>query len=297
MKAGPSIRHAREQRAQRQAQQRHHERREQQRAADAGDRHAGKIGLHQRLDQEHREQHVIGQPFQPVPLRLQPHQAALQDEAEHDQQEHRQQCGDHHRHCQRSPRNLGQTIQRALQDEHRGVLVDHFGALGAADVHADQFALDRRGRKPLVPQSDGQIGEGGKVAGKGAGRLRARSLAAVHVDGQAEHEAHRIAFGRERQQPRRVGLERLALDCLDAGREPAVGIGNGNADGLGAEIEADQRAALRPVRGGFDQRENEGGHGMRITCAPQRRQSRKRHGIPSNAMPLREFDLPDRDRD
>ena len=126
---------------------------------------------------------------------------------------------------------------------------------------------------------DGKIGEAGKVAGKGAGRLRARSLAAVHVDGQAEHEADRIAFARERQQPRRIGLERLALDRLDAGREPAVGIGNGDADGLGAEIEADQRAALRPVRGGFDQRKNEGRHGMRITRAPQHRQSRKRHGI------------------
>jgi len=33
------------------------------------------------------EQHVIGQPFEAVPLRLQPHQAAFQDEVEHDQQE------------------------------------------------------------------------------------------------------------------------------------------------------------------------------------------------------------------
>jgi hypothetical protein len=33
-------------------------------------------------------------------------------------------------------------VERALQDEHRGVLVDHFGAAGAADVHPDQFALD-----------------------------------------------------------------------------------------------------------------------------------------------------------
>ena len=64
-----------------------------------------------------------------------------------------------------------------------------------------------------------------------------------------------------REQPRRIGLERLALDGLDAGREPAVGIGHRDADGLGAEIEADQRAALGPVRGGFDQRKNEGRHG------------------------------------
>ena len=65
-----------------------------------------------------------------------------------------------------------------------------------------------------------------------------------------------------REQPRRIGLERLALDGLDAGRQPAVRIGHGDADGLGAEIEADQRAALGPVRGGFDQGENGGGHGF-----------------------------------
>ena len=56
------------------------------------------------------------------------------------------------------------------------------------------------------------------------------------------------------EQARGVGLERLALDGLDPGRQPAVGIGYGNADGLGAQIEPDQRAALRPVRGGVDQR-------------------------------------------
>ena len=141
------------------------------------------------------------------------------------------------------------------------MLVDHLGAAGAAHVHADQFALDRRGRQPLVPQRDGQSGEPGKIAGKGAGRLRARPLAAVHVDGQAEHEADRVALGRYRQQPRRVGLERLALDGLDAGREPAVGIGHRDADGLGAEVEADQRAALGPVRDSFDQGQDGSGHG------------------------------------
>jgi hypothetical protein len=78
-------------------------------------------------------------------------------------------------------------------------------------------------RQPLVPQRDGKAGEVGKIAGKGAGRLRARPLAAVHVDGKPEHEADRIAFARYRQQPRRVGLERLAVERFDAGRQPAVG--------------------------------------------------------------------------
>ena len=117
-----------------------------------------------------------------------------------------------------SDRKIGEPVERALQDEDRGVLVDHLGALGAADVHADQLALDRRGREPLVPEADRKRGEVGQIARKGAGRLRARALAAVHVDGQAEHEADDLAFGCDGEQPGRVLLERLALDGLDAGR-------------------------------------------------------------------------------
>ena len=93
-----------------------------------------------------------------------------------------------------------------------------------------------------------------EIAGKRPGRLRARPFAGVHVDRQAEHEADGVALGGDREQPRRVGLEGLALDGLDAGGEPAVGIGHRDADGLGAEIEPDQRAAFGPVRDGVDQR-------------------------------------------
>ena len=56
-------------------------------------------------------------------------------------------------------------------------------------------------------------------------------------------------------------LKALRWMRLDAGRQPAVGIGHGDADGLGAEIEADQGAALGPVRDGFDQGKDGGGHG------------------------------------
>ena len=140
------------------------------------------------------------------------------------------------------------------------MLVDHLGAPGAAHVGSDQLALHRRGGEPLVPQRDRKIGQPGKIAGEGAGRLRARSFAGVHVDGQAEHEADGAALGGDGDQARRVGRERLALDGPDPGREPAVGIGHRDADGLGSEVESDQRAALRPVRDGFDQGQDESGH-------------------------------------
>src|SRR5262252_3546985 len=68
---------------------------------------------------------------------------------------------------------VGEAVERALQDEDRRVLVDHLGAAGAADVIRNQLALDGRGREPLVPERDRKIGQTGEITGKGAGRLRA----------------------------------------------------------------------------------------------------------------------------
>ena len=81
-----------------------------------------------------------------------------------------------------------------------------------------------------------------------------------------------MALGGDGNQPGGIGLEGLALDGFDSGGEPAIGIGYRNADGLGAQIEPDQRAALRPVRNGVDQRQDEGWHGLAYHA---RRRSRK----------------------
>jgi hypothetical protein len=78
----------------------------QQRASDTANRHGAEIGLDQRLHQKDREQHVVSQPFQPLPLRLGPYQGPLQDEAEHDQQKHRQQRRDDDGHCSAIPAQL-----------------------------------------------------------------------------------------------------------------------------------------------------------------------------------------------
>ena len=77
---------------------------------------------------------------------------------------------------------------------------------------------------------------------------------------QAEHETAGAALKGEREQARGIGLEGRAQDGFDAGGQPAVGIGHSDADGLGAEVEADQRAAAGPLRGGFDQGQNGGRH-------------------------------------
>ena len=101
---------------------------------------------------------------------------------------------------------LRQPVERALQNEDRGMLVDHRGAFFAADVGGDQLAFDRGGGQPLVPQRDRQIGELGEIARKRADRLRARSFAAVHVARQAEHEADAAALRGEREQS--LGIQR-----------------------------------------------------------------------------------------
>ena len=134
------------------------------------------------------------------------------------------------------------------------MFVDHLRAPGPAHVRPNQLTLHGRGREPLVPQRDRKIGQSGKITGEGAGRLRARPFAGVHVDGQPEHETDGVALGGNGEQARRVGLEGLALDGSDPGRKPAFGVGHRDPDGLGAQIKPDQRAACRPVRNSVDQR-------------------------------------------
>ena len=45
----------------------------------------------------------------------------------------------------------GQTIERALQDEGCGMLVDHCRAGAAARIGGEKLALDRGGGEPLIP--------------------------------------------------------------------------------------------------------------------------------------------------
>ena len=113
--------------------------------------------------------------------------------------------------------------------------------------------------------SHSAIGSSVRVA-----RLRAKARVdcarapsdAVHVDRQSEHEADGASFGRQFEDALGVGAEPLAGDGFDRRRHAPVRIAGGDADGLGTEIEPDQRAALRHQRSGFDQRED--GHADRL---------------------------------
>src|ERR1700712_141630 len=72
------------------------------------------------------------------------------------------------------------------------------------------------------------------VESRSSPNAMARSVSLEKLRAQARGDGERA---------RGVGFERRALDGLDPGREPAVGIGYCDPDGLGAQIEPDQRAA------------------------------------------------------
>jgi len=106
-------------------------------------------------------------------------------EAEHDQQENRQRAAITIAIVSYPSAHFAQVcqpIERALQDEDRGVFVDH-QARRARLMSARSNRARRRRWRAARPQRDGEIGEFGEIAGKGAGGLRARAFAGVHVDG------------------------------------------------------------------------------------------------------------------
>ena len=90
--------------------------------------------------------------------------------------------------------------------------------------------------------------------------MRPRAFAAVHVDGQPEHEARGLALRGQRQQPGGVGGKTAARDGLDARCDPSVRVARGDADGLGAEVEPDQGAADGQMGRKLGDGDDGGGH-------------------------------------
>ena len=63
---------------------------------------------------------------------------------------------------------IGEAVERALQNEDSGVLVNDLGAAVAAHVGFNQAALDSGRRQALIPKCDRQFGQFGKIAGEHA---------------------------------------------------------------------------------------------------------------------------------
>src|SRR5262249_35458971 len=147
-----------------------------------------------------------------------------------------------------------------------------------------ELALDWGGGQALVPERDRKLGQPREIACKGARRLRARTFAAVHIDGKSEHEGGGLPFGGKCEQARGIGGERLARDGLDRGREPPVGIARRDADRLGAEVEADQRAARGQMHRRLGQGKDQCRHRRWVTRVPPRGQCGSHHRACADAL-------------
>src|SRR5262245_4874104 len=104
-------------------------------------------------------------------------------------------------------RKSSESVEGALENPGGGQLVDQRGAAGAARVAVDQHPLDGHGRQPFVPEDQSDRGQLFEIAGKGAGGLGTRPLAAVHVEGKADDDAGGGLVGRELDQCPGILLE------------------------------------------------------------------------------------------
>src|SRR4051794_30624207 len=155
-------------------------------------------------------------------------------------------------------RKVGQRINCALQDMRRSQRIDLLGAPGAADVGLDHRSLYRLRGPALIPQEEGQI-ERREVAGKGADRLRARAVASVHAERQADDQPGDVLALDESAQRFEILGELDPPDGFGGTREMPPGVADGEADGLGADVQSDKLARTRKrgrelARVGGDQR-------------------------------------------
>ncbi len=137
------------------------------------------------------------------------------------------------------PKNT-QPVERSLENECGRHPIDGSRALGTGDVQRDKRTGDGHGRKPFIPKDARARRKRPKIAHEGAGRLRARTFRSIHVERQADDERRGVKFIHERDEPRRVLAKFRAPDRDKWRRDPPLHIGERKADGLGAEIGADE---------------------------------------------------------
>jgi hypothetical protein len=84
---------------------------------------------------------------------------------------------------------VAEMVEQPLEDIGGSRLVDQLGAARARQVGLDHPPRHRGGRQAFVPEGQRQVDLREQIMGKGADRLGAGPLAAVHVGREAEDEA------------------------------------------------------------------------------------------------------------
>jgi hypothetical protein len=92
-------------------------------------------------------------------------------------------------------------IQITLQQDGRGHFIDFFFPFIAAHIALDQYAVGHGGRKPLVPQLDGNRDGAFQGFDKGLDFLRGGTIGTVHVARHADENEVARFLGEDLLEP------------------------------------------------------------------------------------------------
>lgn len=136
-----------------------------------------------------------------------------------------------------------QAIERALEDDRRGQLVDHLGAPFARLIGVDQHSLSFRGRQPFVPEQYRQRRHFIEIARECPGRLCARTLRPVHIAGETQHQPSDAVLCDQGEETDRVGRKLGPADRFEGRGYRAPYVRKGEAQRFGARIDADEASS------------------------------------------------------
>jgi hypothetical protein len=146
----------------------------------------------------------------------------------------------------RRPQGSMEGVKEALQNEHRGDLVNHRAAISTLVAGRIQVTMSLGGGEPFVPQRDRNSGLALKILGQALRLEGLRADIARHVQRIAHHHLGAAIFPHDPGQGVHVLSPVLAHDGEDRLRRQPQFVGNRYSDAAVSNIQA-QDAARRPV--------------------------------------------------
>lgn len=129
-----------------------------------------------------------------------------------------------------------------MEDEDGGEAVDDFAAALDAGVCGAEDALGFGGGEALVPEVDGEAEVLAQLLGEGGGFFGLATGVAGHVQRVAEDDLFDFELADDVVEGVEVVAAALAADGFEPLRGDAEGVGDGEADGAGAGVEAEDAA-------------------------------------------------------
>jgi hypothetical protein len=136
-------------------------------------------------------------------------------------------------------------VEEGLKDQRGGDLIDQGFVLFAGVAGLVEDVVSLAGGQALVPQMNGQAGEGSELGGKGLSFSSARAF----VAGQVQRVADDDAGDRESAGEARDGSENVARSAAGFERHDGLGgeaefVGDSDADAFGADVEGEIAGGL-----------------------------------------------------